>query len=454
MGAMSTTRRSRRGPSRGPARARGARPARLAEPLLVAADADGQLFEIPGLLAAVRSGGTRLRPAPGAFGALPQGALLFHLPDRHPVGIDPVTGRFEVVERWRGREVFAAAAFLPPAHTHLFLAAWEARKGARPLPLYAYCALGFDGETFVAPAVRVDADRRQDVALFDEDEIEAGCERTLARFPGNRLVEHLVQNCARTYCCPAARNFVLGRWEAPIPTSPACNADCVGCLSFQPGGEIPVTQPRLTFKPAAAEIVEMAVAHIGSAPRPVVSFGQGCEGEPLLRADVIEEAIRGIRARTSAGTININTNASRTEAVRRLVAAGLDSIRISINSCRPKLYERYYRPRGYTLDDVVASGRAVADAGGLVSLNYFIFPGVTDTEEEWAAFERVVEATGARYIQARNLNLDPDLYLPALGLAPDAPAGFGIERWMQRVTERFPRMRFGYFNPPKSDWPE
>jgi hypothetical protein len=420
--------------------------------LLVAADRDGNLFEIPELQAMARSGGTWVRPSPGLFAPLPQGALLFHLPDRRPVGWDPAARRAVVLEHYAGQEVFAAAAFLPPAHTHLYLAPWQARRGARPLPLYAYCAIAFAGDSFVAPAVRVDADVRQDVALFDEDEIEAGAERTLARFPGNRLVEHLVQNCARSYCCPAARNFVLGRWEAPIPTSPACNADCVGCLSLQPGGEVPVTQPRLTIRPDVGEIVEMAVAHIETAPRPVVSFGQGCEGEPLLRAEVIEEAIREIRRRTGRGTININTNASRPDAVRRLVDAGLDAIRISINSCRRPLYDRYYRPRGYTLDDVLASGRAVSSAGGLVSLNYFIFPGITDDEAEFAALQEVVAATGARVIQARNLNLDPDLYLGALALPPDLAPGFGVDAWMARVRATWPALRFAYFNPPKEDW--
>jgi pyruvate-formate lyase-activating enzyme len=439
---------------RGPGGAERRREPRRDAPLcLVAADRDGNLFEVPDLEPMVRSGGTWLRARRDGFAPLPQGALLFHLPDRRPVGWDPRTGRPRVVDSYRGEEVFAAAAFLPPAHTHLFLAPWRARRGALPLPLYAYCAVAFDGETFTAPAVRVDPDCRQDVVLFDEDEIEAGARATLARFPGNRLVEHLVNNCARSYCCPAARNFVLGRWEAPLPTSPACNADCVGCLSLQTSGEVPVTQPRLTIRPLADEIVEMAVAHLETAPRPVVSFGQGCEGEPLLRADVIEESIRRIRGRTARGTININTNASRTDAVRRLVDAGLDSIRISVNSARPDLYDRYYRPRGYAFEDIVASGRVVSGAGGLVSLNYFIFPGVTDVEAEFDAFARMVDETGARLIQARNLNIDPDLYLAALGLPSDAPAGFGVDVWMDRVRARWPALRFGYFNPPREDWP-
>lgn len=422
-------------------------------PLLVAADAAGEVFEIPGLYAMARSGGAWLRPEPREYRPLPQGSLLFHLPDRRPVGWDPRIGRPRVLDSWNGVEVFAAAAFLPPAHTLLYLAPWRRLGASKPLPLFAYCALGFDGGTFVAPAVRVDPDRRQDVALFDEDEIEAGARRALERFPGNRLVKHVVDDCARTYCCPAARNFCLGRWEAPLPTSPTCNADCVGCISYQPGGEIPETQPRLTFKPTPEEIAELAVAHLESAPRPVVSFGQGCEGEPLLRAEAIEEAIRLIRKRTSRGVVNINTNASRPDAVRRLVDAGLDAMRISMNSARPELYARYHRPRGYTFDDVLASGRAVSAAGGHVSLNYFVFPGVTDDEAEFDALRRVLDETGARLIQARNLNLDPDVYLPALGLPPRLAPGFGVERWMERVRAEAPQVRFGYFNPALEDWP-
>ncbi len=423
------------------------------DPWLVAAYEDGTVVEIPGIFALCRSGGMAVRSDPRSWMELPQGSLLFHLPGRYPMGWNPETGRPVVVREFEGRPVVAAAAFLPPAHTALYLAPWERRPDAPILPLYCYSALAFRDGTYVAPAVRVDPDTRQDVALFDEDEIERGCVETLARHPGNRLVEHLVENCARTYCCPAARNYVLGRWEAPMPTSPACNADCIGCISYQPEEEIPVTQPRLRVKPTAEEIAEMAVWHLERAPRPVVSFGQGCEGEPLLRGEVLEEAVRLIRARTQRGVININTNASRPDVVARLVAAGLNQIRVSLNSCRPDLYRRYYRPRGYDFDDLIASGRAVSSAGGLVSLNYFMFPGITDDEDEFRALERMVEEAGVHVIQMRNLNIDPDHYLARLGLPADLKPGFGMERWMKRVRKRFPGILFRYFNPPREDWP-
>lgn len=424
----------------------------IPDPWLVVADAGGNLFEAPPYLALGRSGGIAVRPHPGHFRPIPPGSLLFHLPGRRPVGFDPALGRAVTVEEYGGQEVFAAAAFLAPAHTALFLAPWARLPGGGPLPLYCYAAVGFRDGEFVSPFLRVDPDERQDPPLFDPEAIAAGAAAMKSRFPSNRVVAHLVDNCALTYCCPAARNFCLNRWEAPIPTSPACNSDCVGCISLQKGGDIPVTQPRLAFVPTPEEVAELAVHHLETAPRPVVSFGQGCEGEPLLQADLIESAIRRIRRASRRGTININTNASKPEAVARLVDAGLDEIRISINSCRGALYELYYRPHRYTLEDVAASGRAVAAAGGHVSMNYLMFPGISDDEEEFLAFERFVERAGVRRVQMRNLNLDPDHYLAALRLPADLKPGFGLDRWMKRAQRRFPHLRFGYFNPPREEW--
>lgn len=400
-----------------------------------------------------RSGGRIRRPAQTVWEPLPQGALLFHLPGRRPIGWDARHRRQMVLDAWQDDEVFAAAAFLPPAYTARLLAGWSTLPGSPPLPLYAYCGVGYLHGEFVVPALRVDPDPRQDVATFDEDEIALRAELTLDRHRGNRLAEHLVHNCALDYCCPAARNFVLGRYEAPLPTSPACNAACVGCISSQPDGEVPVTQPRLRFVPTVEEIVDVALAHLEHVPEgAVLSFGQGCEGEPLMQADLIAAAIARIRSRTDRGTININTNASKPHAVSRLVEAGLDSIRISLNSAQPEYYERYYRPHKYSLDDVLESGRVVSSAGGLVTLNYFIFPGLTDTEAELAALEQFVVRSGARFIQMRNLNIDPEMYLEALGF-DGRRGGFGIDEWMNRVRSRFPVLRFGYFNPPRESWP-
>ena len=240
----------------------------------------------------------------------------------------------------------------------------------------------------------------------------------------------------------------MGRWEAPLPTSPACNARCLGCLSLQPPDSCcPATQERIAFSPTVAEILEIAVPHLEAAPRAVASFGQGCEGEPLLVAPLIEAAVREIRARTSRGTLNLNTNASLPEALGRILDAGLDSVRVSLNSARPELYRAYARPRGYGFEDVLESMRAVRRRGKFLSINYFVFPGVTDDPAEWAAFRKLLREVRPDLIQWRNLNLDPAWYWqtaqPFTGGGP-----LGVATVLARVRREFPAIRFGYFNPP------
>jgi wyosine [tRNA(Phe)-imidazoG37] synthetase (radical SAM superfamily) len=257
-----------------------------------------------------------------------------------------------------------------------------------------------------------------------------------------------MDNCCNTYHCPAARNLSLGRWECPVPSSPACNANCIGCISFQPADEsIVSTQDRLTFKPTVEEIVEFTVPHLMQAPFPIVSFGQGCEGEPLLMWETIRDAIREMRKHTDRGSININTNGSNPEAVKVLCDAGLNSIRVSTNSAQKHLYTQYYRPNNYSFDDILESIRVVRAAGGWASINYFVFPGVTDSEEEFDALHQLIEKTDLSMIQWRNFNIDPDWYLGKMNIA-DSGTNMGILNMMQQLRRSFPHLQYGYFNPP------
>jgi MoaA/NifB/PqqE/SkfB family radical SAM enzyme len=296
--------------------------------------------------------------------------------------------------------------------------------------------------------MRIEPDIRQDCKGYDQDKVEAGVKQLLKAYSHNRLVSHLANNCALTYHCPAARNYFLGRWECPIPSSPACNANCVGCISLQPDEETIVsTQDRLTFKPTAEEIVEYTVPHLETAPYPIVSFGQGCEGEPLLMWETIREAILEIRKHTSKGSININTNGSRPDAVKALCEAGLDSIRVSTNSARREIYMPYYRPNNYDFDDVVKSLKVVRGYGGWTSINYFVFPGMTDSEAEYQALRKLVRETGLCMIQWRNFNIDPDWYLGKIGVT-DTGDCMGVKQLQELLKEEFPQLRYGYFNPP------
>ncbi len=72
-------------------------------------------------------------------------------------------------------------------------------------------------------------------------------------------------------------------------------------------------------------------------------------------------------------------------------------------------------PRGYQFGDIKQSLKEVVAAGGKASINYFVFPGVSDREREVEALLDLIEETGLHLIQWRNLNLDPDLYMQTLG---------------------------------------
>ena len=150
----------------------------------------------------------------------------------------------------------------------------------------------------------------------------------------------------------------------------------LGCISFQPEEETIVsTQDRLTFKPTAEEIVEYTVPHLETAPYPIVSFGQGCEGEPLLMWETIREAIIEIRKHTHKGSININTNGSKPDAVKVLCEAGLNSIRVSTNSVRREIYTPYYRPNNYDFEDIIESLKVVRGYRWLDINQLFCFSG-------------------------------------------------------------------------------
>jgi pyruvate-formate lyase-activating enzyme len=417
-------------------------------PRLLFADESGNILELSDLEAAGTSAGRYMRLRAEDWIPLPPGSELFQLPGRLPVGYDPTVASFQVLERdpYTGSStVRAVAAFIAPAYTQLYSAAYKSSKQAAILPLFAYTAVGWDGDGFVVSAFRIDEDPRQDSDRFDPAEIETNARRMMKANRSNRLIQHL-GNCALVNGCPAAKNYFLKRWEAPLPTSPACNARCLGCISLQEEGEICATQDRIRFVPTPEEITQVAIPHLQNAPRAVVSYGQGCEGEPLLQTDTIAESIRQMRRAIRRGTINMNTNASLPDAVGLLREAGLDSIRVSLNSCRRSYYHSYYRPKGYGLETVKSSIRIMKSLGGFVSLNYFVLPGFTDERAELEALSELVAETGLDLIQMRNLNIDPEWYLQRIGFEPKGEA-LGIRRFLQTLGDHFPDLRFGYFNP-------
>jgi len=413
-------------------------------PCMVAADADGNLFDCPELAMMGFAGNEP--ELPDSWIPLPEGSELFTLSGRQPIGFDLEAGHPVVVEEYGSEKVQAVAAFIAPAHTSLLRPAYETLPGAPRLPLYCYTAVGWKDGQFQVPALRVDTDLRQDCSCFDEKAVAAGAEQLLQAYPENRLVNHLMRNCCLTYHCPAARNFALSRWEMPLPTSQACNSKCIGCISYQPGDHVCAAQERISFTPSAEEIAEIVIPHFTDAERPIASFGQGCEGEPLTVYTTIRDAISLIRAQTPQGTINLNTNASFPDRIAELRDTGLDSIRVSLNSAQPEMYHRYFRPANYSFEDVVASIRLARSRDMFVSLNYFVFPGFTDCETEYAALRRLLDDPGVDMIQWRNLNIDPEWYIEELTINTRVPR-LGVKHLLDRIQTEYPGIRFGYFNP-------
>lgn len=423
---------------------------RNAIPRLVFADCSGKVYDAP-VWASAQKAGYFFPLRVSDLVPLSSSSDLFLLPDRAPVGYDPQDKQFFTVDRnpYGGKNggIFAVAAFLTPGFTAIYSTAYrEITTEARTLPLFAYAPCAFYRGRFYAAAIRVDRSPRHEFHLSDINRIKLGVRAYRKKFPGNRLCRHL-ECCALTNNCPAAKNFFMNRYEAPLPTSPACNARCLGCLSLQPEGEISVTQERLKFRPLAHEIAELAIHHLTTVEDPVVSFGQGCEGEPLLVAPEIEKAIRIIRQKTSRGIINLNTNASRPDYFEKLVRAGLDSVRVSLNSVQPVYYGRYYRPRGYSFEDVLESLKIAARRKVFISINYLVMPGFSDDRTEAAAFMNFLKKVPVNMIQWRNMNFDPVRYFKRLDMHAAPERMIGMDTLLRQVHKKFPKILFGYFNP-------
>lgn len=411
-------------------------------PKLVFADAEGNIYDHPELDMLVRRGDQLGLPRPDELMPMPPESELFLLPGRSALGLDPESGEVEELED------LAVAAFVSPGHTLSATTAYKSRAGAPTLPLFAYGAVGFANDRFYVCAKRVDQDPRQIFTGVQQKRITAGARSLMNRFPKNRLINHLA-GCALTSCCPAARNLALGRFEAPLPTSRSCNARCVGCLSLQEEGSgFPSTQNRITFKPTPEEVCQVMLAHSERADRPILSFGQGCEGEPLTEAALLAEATKLYRSRGGKGTVNVNTNGSLPDVVASLAEAGFNSMRVSMVSARAPLYAAYTRPQGYSFEDVARTVEQAKAAGLFVSLNFLYHPGVSDTEEELAALGDLIERTKTDFVQMRNLNLDPELYASIVaGSGLGFGASMGLANFMKRLRKRCPWLKYGYFNP-------
>lgn len=406
----------------------------------VFANADGTVLDLPHVSAAADAGIIG-RADPCDFIPLPEGSLLLTLPGRSVLGYDGA--RQIALDRNDDQEITAVAAALPLGYTRVLLPAFVEREHAPRLPLYGYSAVAWSDSGFKVAAMRTDELETWSPQAHAKEAVFEGIALRSLEFPENALLAQLAR-CATEYGCFTAQNVFLRHGEAALPVSPACNARCLGCISEQePEAQVQSAQERVRTRPTLDEICDVALEHLRTVPGGLVSFGQGCEGEPLLAAPLIEQAIRRIRSATSAGIIHCNTNASRPKTLERLIDAGLQSIRLSLNSARPEIYGAYYRPRGYGFEDVRESLCMAAARGLCVSLNLLTHPGVTDDPAEVSAFAQLLRQIPIGMVQTRTLNVDPALYFAAVGRPTSKP--LGMREWLHWLRREFPAVKVGNF---------
>ncbi|MFL5345447.1 MAG: radical SAM protein [Hyalangium sp.] len=416
-------------------------------PKLLFADSKGRVMEHPSLIATLRSGEELVPPQDRPI-PLPSAGRLVHLPGRLPVGLHPETGELELVREMKvGGKTFvpnAVGALLPPGYTRTFLPG-EVKGDGPILPQWAYTAAAWGKDGPVAWAIHTDTRSHWEPEKYSTPEMRSLVDSHMARFPGSRVLKQL-KTCALLYRCFTSQNTFYVRDEAAIPASVMCNARCVGCISDQPEDGPPASHERMEDGPSGEEMGAIGLYHLEHAPgRTMVSFGQGCEGEPLTRYKAIAEAIRYMRARTDKGSININTNASLTHGLAALFDAGLDAVRVSLNSAVKELYEAYYKPVKYTWEDVEASIALARERGAYLALNLLLFPGVTDREGEVQALERLVSKYQVDQVQTRSLCIDPIQYLEVARGRGAGGEPVGIRTLLKRLKAARPGLIIGNF---------
>src|SRR4029078_6291748 len=133
-------------------------------PYILYSDGKGNIFEDRSLYVTGRSGWDALPIPDDEWMELPDGSSLYELPVRRGIGIDAISGEMRLCEKG-----WAVAAFIPPAHTGLYLAAYKTAIGAPTIPLFCYTAVGWKDDVFYVPAVRIEQDIRQESSGFDTE---------------------------------------------------------------------------------------------------------------------------------------------------------------------------------------------------------------------------------------------------------------------------------------------
>lgn len=246
--------------------------------------------------------------------------------------------------------------------------------------------------------------------------------------PGNRLARQIAR-CSREHECTGARAALRPGGVAALPVSARSNESPPPVVAPRTR---PDARPRdaAAFRPSAAEIAEVALAHF-EAGGDAVSFGRACEGEPLTAVRLLEDAISRIRQAVPEARIHLETNGSSGSGLRRLIDAGLDEVTVRLASARSDTYDTLHGPISYRYTDVRSALAMARDAGARITLLVLVLPGLTDRPRELDALSALAGETGAA-VELRDLGADARR---ALGLVGRGEAPRGVDAAVASLLE-------------------
>ena len=360
---------------------------------------------------------------------LPLGATLAPLA-READGLDR-HGR----ARGLGRDRWALGAVLPPGYVRALYPAY--RPTTDPISGEPSAAVGADENGALAVAAILTDPAAVLHTVTEPATLAQRVAEVLRASSGNRLLRQLAR-CARESGCADARAIFLGTGRGSLPIGairstaasllPSEDSDPVDLL-LRRGLERATPAEPAAFRPTAIEIAEVAIRHLEQGGT-MVSFGRACDGEPLVAVRLVEDAVARIREATKRGTIHLETDGTRPQALRRVLDAGVDAVTVRLETGRANLRRE--------------SLLAAARAGASLALAIPVRPGWTDTQAEVDALESLLASLPGGLLIFRDAPGDPRATPRPATLG--APLGIGVA--LARLRDDAPRFRMAAFAEP------
>src|SRR5207247_228221 len=273
-----------------------------------------------------------------------------------------------------------------PSYAHLMYRAVHADRAGRIL-VADHAALAFDGARFVPLADAIPLPPDAVVVPIEREGLASERSGKPRRMGAGRLAAAALLPPGHLRTLPPA--YVDATDRPALPLAAPANERAPAAVALKRDGEAEPTEVA-AFHPTTDEVAGAALAHF-AAGGTMVAFGRACEGEALLAAREIEDASGRIREGAHGATIHLNTNGSVPAGLRRVAAAGVDSVCFRLVSARASAYDALHRPEGYRFADVRASIRVASDLGMSVSILVLVLPGLFDQKDE---LDALIEVAG------------------------------------------------------------